>query len=231
MSSPFAALPFTQRAILSAIKGEGPLPLCELAGRLGLSYEAVRQQVGELERGGWLRATAESRLAEGAGRPYRLYGLTAAGDHLFPKHYDDLALELLDTVASEMGAEALRGLLAALAEARVRQLGPQLEGLALRERLEKLRAIYHEGDPFIQVETGPEGELRLVERNCPFLAVASRRPALCSVTVSVLSRLLGCRVVRLERFQDGKGRCVFQVLENQPLGPEEKGFEWEPEAG
>ncbi len=49
--------------------------------------------------------------------------------------------------------------------------------------------------------------------------------ALCSVTVSVLRRLLGRRILRTERFQDGCGRCVFRIegeVESAEL------FEWEP---
>ncbi|HSN18470.1 MAG TPA: DNA-binding protein, partial [Gammaproteobacteria bacterium] len=57
----------------------------------------------------------------------------------------------------------------------------------------------------------------LVERNCPYLNVAMRMPRLCSVTVSTLIRLLGVRVVREERFQDGHRRCVFRVLADEPM--------------
>lgn len=67
-------------------------------------------------------------------------------------------------------------------------------------------ADHHSGD-----------RLSLIEHNCPFFNVAKRRPVLCSVTVSMLTRLLGYRVVREERFQNGDGRCVFRVLLDQPI--------------
>jgi predicted ArsR family transcriptional regulator len=44
-----------------------------------------------------------------------------------------------------------------------------------------------------------------------------RRPALCSVSVSALTRLLGVRVHREEKFQNGDGRCVFRVHANEPV--------------
>jgi predicted ArsR family transcriptional regulator len=69
----------------------------------------------------------------------------------------------------------------------------------------------------------------LVEKNCPFLNVATRRPALCSVTVSTLSRLLGQTVTREKRFQNGDGRCVFRVHLDQPLNPETFRFAFEDE--
>lgn len=226
-----AALPLSQQAILAALKGHSPQPIRDLAARLGVTYEAARQQLADLEQGGWVHAAAEKNRAPGAGRPRRLFGLTPAGDHLFPKRYDDLAVEVLDAVDKQLGSKAVKKLLASLAEARVRSFAPRLEGRSLPEKLEALRAVYLDEDPFISVETLADGTLRLVERNCPFLSIASRRPALCSVTVSVLARLLGCKVVREERFQRGDGRCVFRVLAGQPLSADEHRFGWEPETG
>ena len=44
-----------------------------------------------------------------------------------------------------------------------------------------------------------------------------RRPALCSVSVNALSRLLGVRVAREEKFQNGDGRCVFHAYTEEPI--------------
>jgi predicted ArsR family transcriptional regulator len=164
------------------------------------------------------------------GRPKARYRLTPAGDHLFPKHYDALTVELLDAVGDKFGREGVAAILADLADARVREWAPRMEGLDLERRLRALRSIYLDGDPFVSVERD-EGGLRLVERNCPFLNVASKRPVLCSLTVSVLTRLLGHRVVREERFQEGDGCCAFRVLEDQPVDPKTYRFELEPAMG
>jgi predicted ArsR family transcriptional regulator len=109
----------------------------------------------------------------------------------------------------------------------VRQWESRLQGKSLAERLQALRGIYIDADPYTEVSQ-VDGELALVERNCPFLNIALRRPALCSVTVSTLSRLLGRRVTRQQRFQDGDGRCVFRVHTDQPIKPTLR-FEFEEE--
>ena len=148
------------------------------------------------------------------GRPTQYYTLSAAAEHLFPKAYDELAVELIDRVAATLGPDALREVLASFADANVREWKPRLQNMSLKERLEALKSVYFEDDAFMQVAIDePSDEIRLIERNCPFLNVASRRPALCSVTVSTLSQLLGYRVVREKRFQDGDGRCVFRVTD------------------
>lgn len=197
-----------KRSLLLALKTGGET-IAALAAPLKVTGEAVRQQLAALERDGWVRRRRARRRGL-PGRPGIVYELTPAAEELFPKAYDALAVELLDAVAGQVGPKALEKILTALVEARVRRLGPAVKGLPLEKRLEKLRELYLSDDPFISVEKSGS-EWRLVERNCPFFAVASRRPALCSVTVNALSRLLDRRVSREERFQSGHGRCAFVV--------------------
>ena len=156
------------------------------------------------------------RAAAGAGRPAVAFRITTAGDHVFPKHYDQLSMTLVDAVAEQLGPEALQKLLAAITEQQVRHWEPRLAGLTLPERIKALKDLYVEDDPHTSVRKDQRGYV-LVERNCPFLNVAMRRPQLCAVSVNTLTRLLGVRVVREERFQDGDRRCVFRVLEDQPV--------------
>ncbi len=222
------AMPEPRRVILLALKGSGPLAIADLAAKIGITYEAIRQHLGQLEVEGWV-ARRVQRGSTSLGRPRSLYHLTAAGDHLFPKEYADLAVELIDAAAERLGPDAVRELLTEVARRKVRQWAPALEGRPLDQQLEALQNIYIADDPFCRVERDDQGNPRLVEMNCPFLEVARRRPALCSVTVSVLRHLLGREVVRTERFQAGDGRCVFQVLADRPVAEEGPLFDWEPD--
>ena len=217
----------TRRALLDVFKQRGPSTIAELAERLEMSGEAIRQQLVQLQREGWVEAVVERAETSAAGRPPARFRLTASGDHLFPKNYDALAVMLLDAVAGELGKPAFEKVLAAIADGRVRDWEPRMRGLTLAERVQALKAVYGTGDPYMEVEK-VRGGFRLIERNCPFLNIALQRPALCSVTVSALSRLLGVRVVREERFQHGHGRCVFRVVSNEAADPKQ-GFALEPE--
>jgi predicted ArsR family transcriptional regulator len=217
----------TRRALLDVFKQRGPSTIAELAERLEMSGEAIRQQLVQLQREGWVEAVVERAETSAAGRPPARFRLTASGDHLFPKNYDALAVMLLDAVAGELGKPAFEKVLAAIADGRVRDWEPRMRGLTLAERVQALKAVYGTGDPYMEVEK-VRGGFRLIERNCPFLNIALQRPALCSVTVSALSRLLGVRVVREERFQHGHGRCVFRVISNEAADPKQ-GFALEPE--
>jgi len=221
------AQPDTRRTILELLKHDGPTSIAGLAERLQMSGEAVRQQLLQLAREGWVEAHHERASSRRSGRPAAHYRLTVAGDHLFPKHYDALTVAVIDAVGSELGPEALSRILAALTEARVREWEPRLAGKSLGERVEALKGLYLGEDPYMEAEEVPGG-YRLVEHNCPFLNVALQRPALCSVSVSLLSRLLGVEVVREERFQSGDGRCVFRVLADRPRPADAPVFRPEP---
>ena len=200
-----------------ALKQHGTATIALLAAAFGLTGEAVRQQLLQLQREGWVEpATPRGSAPARTGRPATSYRLTEAGDHLFPKHYDALAVAVIDAVAEELGGEAALRVLERVSHDRVTAVAPSLEGLGLEARVEQLKNWYLAEDPFMDVEHHGD-DLLLVERNCPFLNTAMRRPALCSVSVNALTRLLGVRVARQEKFQNGDGRCVFHVFVNEPV--------------
>lgn len=211
-------------ALLHALKRAGSLTIRELAAGLGITYEAVRQQIAELVRAGWVTARRAPPAASGAtggtcgprpGPASRQYRLSAAAEHLFPKHYDELSAELLQHLLERFGGTGLVGILARMTDARVARWAPLLEGLSLAEKLKALCSLYEDKDAYMEVEW-KEGAPALIERNCPFYSVAQQHPAICSVSVNTLERLLGFRVVREQSFQAGDGRCVFRVRPAEP---------------
>lgn len=208
-------LPETRRAVLLHLKEHRRATLAQIAQALGLTREGARQQLLQLELAAFVEADARTRGK--AGRPASVYRLTAAGDHLFPKRYDALAVSLIDAV-SQLGPTVARDVLGRIVDAQVAAWEPRLKGKSDLEKAEALRALYFDADGFMDVRR--EGkDLLLVERNCPYLEVAQQRPALCGVSVNVLARLFGARVVREERFQAGHGRCVFRIRAGEPRPP------------
>ncbi|MFB3165100.1 winged helix-turn-helix transcriptional regulator [Neobacillus sp. 179-J 1A1 HS] len=203
-----------RRRIVQFIKNNGSSSMSELASFLDISGEGVRQHLLQLEKEGWVTRHSENN---GVGRPVQQYRLTTAGEHLFEKNYDHLTIEVLDTLANSLGEEAVKHLLSAMIETRIVQWEPKLKGLPTDERLNVLKDFYKKDDSFMEIEN-KNHTYSLIERNCPFHNVALQRPILCSVSVSVLTHLLGCTVKREKRLQNGDGCCVFQVLLDEPVG-------------
>lgn len=222
-------MPDSRRAILTSLKQRGPATIAQLADALGLTGEAVRQQLLQLHRDGWVEARIE-RTDERArtGRPATIYRLSEAGDHLFPKQYDALSVAMIDAVAEEIGPEALKRILARLTDERVTAVGPGMRGLSLHDKIMALKSWYLDDDPYMDPEAS-NGSFRLVERNCPYLNTAMHRPSLCSISVNALTRILGVRVEREEQFQRGDNRCVFRIHPDQPVDTSSWEFRLESE--
>ncbi len=187
----------------------------------------MRQQLLQLQRDGWVEAKPQ-RGGEHArtGRPATLYRLTEAGDHLFPKQYDSLSVAMIDAIAENFGKEAMTKVLSSMTDERVTEFAGAMRDLTLEQKLASLKSWYIADDPYMEPEANGTS-YRLTERNCPFLNTALHRPMLCSVSVNALTRVLGYRVVREEKFQNGDGRCVFRVLLDEPIDPDDFPFKLE----
>lgn len=212
------------------MKRQGPATIAQLADELQLTGEAVRQQLLQLQREGWIESRVTRSAERGrTGRPATSYTLTEAGDHLFPKQYDAMNVAIIDAVSEELGPEAVKKVLSRIADSKVAMTETALHGLPLAERIKALKDWYLKDDPHMQVEQIEDG-YRLVERNCPYINTAMNRPSLCSISVNALAKVLGVRVARDEKFQDGAGRCVFHIYANEPIDPNNYEFKLESEA-
>jgi predicted ArsR family transcriptional regulator len=222
-------LPDSRRAILTALKQNGNATIAQLADMLQLTGEAVRQQLLQLQRDGWIEARIDRAPERGrTGRPATTYTLTAAGDHLFPKEYDALNVAVLDAIGEELGPDAMRRVFRRMTDDKVSETEPAVRGLSLQQKIAHLKSWYLRDDPYMDIEES-DGDYRLVERNCPVYNTAMQRPGLCSISVNALSRILGVRVKREEKFQNGDNRCVFHIYSAEPVDANEE-FQLEDDA-
>lgn len=213
MTSRLEQLPPTRRLILQAIKECGATTAAELAARLEISAEAARQQLVQLQEPGWIERRNIRDLGR-TGRPSTAYSLTVSGENLFPKSYDELLVTVIHAITDAFGPDAPREIWTAIANRRVRGWDHLSNVTELEERVAALHDLYVRDDHYARVERHDDG-YDLVELNCPFLNAALEHPALCSTSVNMLTRVLGRRVIREERFQDGAGRCVFRVYADE----------------
>jgi predicted ArsR family transcriptional regulator len=214
----------TRRAILVALRRDGPLSPDELVARLGISRTAVLQQLRGLESNGLVERRA---VRHGVGRPRHLYEVTPAAQSAFPASYDRLSEGLLHAVAA-VGGKALldevfrtrRAMLAASARGRL-----QAEGLAdapLADRVEALARIQDELGYLASAErcSGPDGQpngtIRLREHNCAIYAIATEHPDACRCEIGWFRDVLGARVVRESHIAAGARSCTYRIEELPP---------------
>src|SRR5918992_2966554 len=89
--------------LLTQFKRAQPLTARELAIRLGVSLNAARHHLKELEAEGLVHYRREHR---GVGAPVFAYRLSPAGEELFPRRYCEALSALLTAVVERDGREA-----------------------------------------------------------------------------------------------------------------------------
>ena len=90
--------------LLVALRKEQPLTAGELGVRFGLTANALRRHLKELEDAGLVRFRREVR---GVGGPVYAYSLTERGEQLFPRSYANPLADALEVVRAEQGPEGV----------------------------------------------------------------------------------------------------------------------------
>jgi len=186
----------------------------QVADALGLSLNAVRHHLKELELAGLVTHVREHR---GVGAPAHVYRLTASGEALFPRRYEDAVARLLDHVVAREGRAAAVGVLESKYRDLAASLRKALDGADPAERLAIVaRALADEGY-MAEVRTDGSGGHRLVEHNCPIQHVAERFPEVCEAEAQFLADVLHAEIVRDAHIASGCGSCEYQVQLGGPV--------------
>jgi DeoR family suf operon transcriptional repressor len=194
--------------LVLALKGGPGLAARALIERLGLSPNAVRHHLKELEASGLI---TYDRQAGAVGAPSHRYHLTPAGEALFPRRYEETVARLLDHVVEHEGREAAVRVL----EIKYRELASRLRASLVvatpEERLHAVtRALEVEG---YMPELRPNGSAlpMLVEHNCPMQQVAEKFPELCEAEARFLAEVLEANVTRSAHIPSGCGACEYRI--------------------
>jgi DeoR family transcriptional regulator, suf operon transcriptional repressor len=165
-----ANLSVSQQRVLAELSE--PRRANDVARRLGVDTSAVRRHLDNLVSQGLVES---HDVREGPGRPKRFYKVTQAGRELGPRNYPLLLAMLMKKVSEGEGRKKLLKYLESIAA----DLAAETKSKDAQMRLDLLLAKYNQLG--FQAEIRKEdGELVLIQRNCPFLAAANQDPqAIC----------------------------------------------------
>jgi DeoR family suf operon transcriptional repressor len=193
--------------VLMELKGAQRLTAKDLASRLGISLNAVRHHLKELEVEGLIEYERQHR---GVGAPAFAYRLSAAGYALFPRRYEATLTELLDYVVSREGRASAVAVLESRYQALTRRVQEELAGATPAERMAAIaRLLSDEG--YMAEGSASSGTGTLIEHNCAIQAVAERFPEICAAEAKFLAAALGAEVNRREHILSGCSACEYQV--------------------
>lgn len=202
-------------AMLLELKGAQRLTAKDLSLRLGISLNAVRHHLKELEAESLIEYERQHR---GVGAPAFAYRLTSAGEALFPRRYEATLTDLLDHVVEREGRAAAVAVLEARYATLTRRLQQELAGATPAERMAAVARQLSE-DGYMAEATATPGDGVLVEHNCAIQAVAERFPEICVAEARFLAAVLGAEVDRQEHILSGCRACEYRVRFTPPPAP------------
>ena len=193
--------------VLLEIKKSQPITAKDLGSRFGVSANAVRRHLKELEADGLVRFAREQH---GVGAPAFAYALTEQGEALFPNEYRDTLTEFLGHVAQKDGREAVVAMFVDRYAALTRRLKAELEAAPREQRLTVVARVLSDAGYMAEWREA-EGTFRLAEHNCAMRAVVDRFPEICAAEERFLKDVLGAEVERQAHIVRGCNSCEYAI--------------------
>jgi predicted ArsR family transcriptional regulator len=197
-----------QELLRLLLRNKDGLTVDELAQRLQITRNAVRQHLASLETD---RLVEPGRTRPSGGRPQQLYGLTDKGKECFPRHYAWFAQLLVESIKQETGPDELRERLDKLGENVATQLRSQNPGLQTPlEKLIRLAELMAQLG-YDVAEPRAEGAESILEAdNCVFHSLATKDPDICRFDLALLSTFTDSEVVHEACMAHGEHTCRFR---------------------
>src|SRR5216683_6886870 len=197
----------TRMEILELLRRRGRSSAETIAGDLGVTANAIRQHLTNLERDGLVVSQPERA---GRGRPSLLFVLTERADAVFPKRYGQLATMVLQEVQEMGGPEALDEIFARVAARHAGAIERDLEGLEFDEKMRRVVAWIGRAGTLVEQSESSEG-VKVTIHNCPFRNTALKYPQVCTITPQLMSRLLGTNISQADSIHRHDPYCSFVV--------------------
>lgn len=203
--------------ILVVLKKAQHLTAKELADRFGVTANALRRHLKELEVEGLVQYRREIR---GVGGPIFAYSLTVAGQALFPNAYESTLAQALEHVQAREGTagvvQLFRRRWAQIAES----AKPELSRLPVQERAHRLAELLTSLGYMAEAAEGTNGDTTqmLTEHNCAIRLVAERFPEVCEAEERFIEEVLGTEVTRQTHMAKGGSCCAYCIQANPSSG-------------
>jgi DeoR family suf operon transcriptional repressor len=198
----------TRAEILTALKKAQPLTAKELADQFGVTPNALRRHLKELEGEGVVRY---SREIHGVGGPVFAFSLTDAGEALFPRAYERALTEILDLVREQQGDEGVIQLFQRRWDEIARVARPELERLPVDQRATRLAELLTSLGYMAEARPVASALPVLTEHNCAIRLIAERFPEVCAAEERFIADLLGAPVTRQAHITKGANCCEYCI--------------------
>ncbi len=199
-----------KRRLVERLKRVDTATAGELAAAFELTDTAVRQHLEQLQELGLVRRNEGS--AQGRGRPAAQWQLTAAAASMFPDRHVDLTIDLIESIRTELGEEALGRVIESRSKRQAEQYREVVGGGNVGERVRRL-AEQRTAEGYVAEVIADGDDLVLVEHHCPICTAAAVCQSLCRSELEVFQHVLGTSVAvtREQHVLAGDHRCAYRI--------------------
>jgi len=199
--------------ILQDLKMAQPLTASELAARYGVSPNAIRRHLKELEAD---QLVEYGRQQRGKGAPTFAYRLTSSAEALFPRRYAEELTEVLSYLEQRGGREEVRRFFIERFQAQADTLHARLHGSTVEQRVEAVVDLLKQQGFMAEWTPSADGGMRIAEHNCAMQAVAEKYPEVCEAEADFLRDILQADVRRDAHIPHGCNACEYAVTIGGP---------------
>ncbi|MFA9418849.1 MAG: helix-turn-helix transcriptional regulator [Gammaproteobacteria bacterium] len=181
----------------------------ELAHELGISRNATNQHLSSLTNLGLIENTL--RPSHG-GRPVKNYFLSPMGMELFPRHYAQFSILLVDWIRSNLDGPALNSCLRELGAQLARDYSERVGALnGLPQKISEVATIMRELGYETDVGVSDDGAIEIIANNCVFQQVAVECEQICEFDLSLMGTLLNAQIDHQESIARDGLCCRFGI--------------------
>ncbi|RZI62407.1 MAG: MarR family transcriptional regulator [Rubrivivax sp.] len=200
-----------EERLLFELKSRGPQAAAALAATVAITPMGAHKLLARLEEQGLVEAQDDQRGE--AGRPRKLWSLTAAGHGRFPDRHADLTVQLIQQARAVFGEAGLDQLILARERDSERRYRAAMDRCRTTgDRVRELARLRAEEGYMARAERVGKDWL-LVEDHCPICAAAQSCQGFCRSELALFERCLGpgLAVERTEHLLAGARRCAYRI--------------------
>jgi predicted ArsR family transcriptional regulator len=203
MATSLVRLSEPARSVLSQLRHR-PMTVDELAKKLHLTSNAIRNQLAKLEAA---NLVVRSGSRPGTSKPSLLYSITLSGQIQFSSLYLPVLTEFLEVAEGQCSGKQLVKFMSDTGKSMAKRFPPPAGGL--RDRVDAGAKLLRRFGGITKVETRGR-TLVLHSSGCPLAALTSQNSAACRVIEGLLAEYLAAPVKTCCELQPVP-QCCFEV--------------------
>lgn len=200
--------PTTRKGVMAILLRIGEATAHDIASRLSISVQVTRRHLRSLELEGLVEGAPS---AAGPGRPSFLWRLSGQGQAQFADGSEAFALNLLQSLSSNLPQETLEALLNCQASQQANRYRERLGEGPLEQRVARLVEL-RKAEGFV-AEGDRDGDSYLIsEFHCSVMRIAEQFPCVCEQELQMMRRTFpDCAVERVQWRLEAGHCCGFRL--------------------